>query len=342
MEPKAVAITAVSWSFGSVAILVVGVRLYTRVFALRRAGWDDFFIALSLASAIVCSSLARVGVYYGLERHINDIHNPDWKMKAFKYTVIAPNFSVVSTTAGKISVTVFLLRLMGQAATAPRRWFLYIPHGSAAFNAFNDLALAVFPAFIFWRVHLRTKMKIAIIAVMGAGILAAAATLVKCVLLRNLPAHADITSSWADITTWYTSLIKRQMYIIIICATLPTLRQSYMTVLHRSQKISAYSQSYDSHPLDKPIPLVRRPVDASLLETRADDDPSLAFGPHSSQDKILAPEAMGWPGIQKTTEVHVFQESRPPSKGDDRPFPLATVSRSGSEGRVYMGNIYNR
>lgn len=215
MEAKAVAITAVSWSFGGVAILVVGVRLYTRIFVLRRAGWDDFFIAISLASAVVCSSLAQVGVYYGLGRHMNDIHNLDWRMKAFKYTVIAPNFSVVSTTAGKISVTVFLLRLMGQAATMPRRWFLYVlmvlcvvwnimaiiviigfcqpveriwnqnvpgkcfslrfqlivGTSQAAFNAFNDLALAVFPAFIFWRVHLRTKMKIAIIAVMGAGIL---------------------------------------------------------------------------------------------------------------------------------------------------------------------------
>lgn len=215
MEPKAIAITGVSWSFGSVAILVVGVRLYTRIFALRRAGWDDFFIALALASAVVCSALAQVGVYYGLGRHINEIHNPDWRMKAFKYTVIAPNFSVVSTTSGKISVTVFLLRLMGQAATAPRRWFLYIlmvlcvlwnilaiiaiigfcrpaariwnpkvpgkcfslrfqliaGTSQAAFNAFNDLALAVFPAFIFWRVHLPTKMKVAIVAVMGAGVL---------------------------------------------------------------------------------------------------------------------------------------------------------------------------
>ncbi|PLN86958.1 hypothetical protein BDW42DRAFT_198408 [Aspergillus taichungensis] len=337
MEAKAVAITAVSWSFGSVAIPVVGVRLYTRTFVLRRAGWDDFFIALSLASAVVCSSLAQVGVYYGLGRHMNDIQNLDWRMKAFKYTVIAPNFSVVSTTAGKISVTVLLLRLMGQAATLPRRWFLYILM-VLSFNAFNDLALAVFPAFIFWRVHLRTKMKIAIIAVMGAGILAAAATLVKCVLLKNLPAHADITSSWADITIWYTI----EMYIIIICATLPTLRQSYMAVLHRSHKSSAYSRSYDSHPPEKPIPLVRRPIDASLLETRADDDPSLALGPHSSQDKILPPAALGWSGIQKTTEVHVFQESRLPSKGDDRPFPLVTLSRGVGERRVYVGNDHSR
>lgn len=87
------------------------------------------------------------------------------------------------------------------------------------------------------------------------------------------------------------------MYIIIICATLPTLRQSYMAVLHRSHKSSAYSGSYDPHPLEKSIPLMRCPIDASLLETRADSDPFLAFGPHSSEDQIIAPSALGWSGI---------------------------------------------
>ena len=102
------------------------------------------------------------------------------------------------------------------------------------------------------------------------------------------------------------------MYIIIICATLPTLRQSYMAVLHRSHKSPAYLRSYDSNPRENPIRLVRRPIDASLLETRADDVQTLALGPHLSQDKILSPGTLGWSGIQKTTEVHIFQESRPP------------------------------
>ncbi|KGO73073.1 hypothetical protein PITC_098110 [Penicillium italicum] len=248
MSEHGVNITTVSWCFGGFALGVVVVRLYTRVVALRRAGWDDFFITLSLENALVCSSLVQVAVSYGLGRHLSDIPDVDRQVQAIKYTVIAPNFSVLSTTTGKISVTIFLLRLMGQAASAPRRWFLYIimavsiawnvlaivviigfcrpperiwnskVDGScfslnlqlvagtsqAAFNAFNDLALAVFPAYIFWHVQLAFKMKVAIISVMGAGVFAAAATLVKCILLKNLPAHSDITWSWADITMWYT------------------------------------------------------------------------------------------------------------------------------------------
>ena len=58
--------------------------------------------------------------------HMTDIPDPESRIQAYKYTVIAPNFSVVSTTTGKISVAIFLLRLMGPTASAWRRWFLYI------------------------------------------------------------------------------------------------------------------------------------------------------------------------------------------------------------------------
>lgn len=68
----------------------------------------------------------QVGVSYGLGLHMNDIPDPESQIQAYKYTVIAPNFSVVSTTTGKISVAIFLLRLMGPTASAWRRWFLYI------------------------------------------------------------------------------------------------------------------------------------------------------------------------------------------------------------------------
>ncbi|RAK99541.1 uncharacterized protein BO80DRAFT_323005, partial [Aspergillus ibericus CBS 121593] len=212
---KGTQITAVSWSFGSMAIIVVGIRLYTRLLLTRKAGWDDFFILLSLLSAIVCSGLAQTGVHYGLGKHMSDIPNAEWRIEAYKYTVIAPNFSMVSTTTGKLSVAVFLLRLMGQAATPAKRWFLYIfslisiawnvlafvaimgfcrppekiwrPEvpgscfsvefqlvagiSQASFNAFADLTLALFPIIIFWSVQLPWRMKVGVIAVMGAGIL---------------------------------------------------------------------------------------------------------------------------------------------------------------------------
>lgn len=94
------------------------------------------------------------------------------------------------------------------------------------------------------------------------------------------------------------------MYIIIICASLPTLRQSYSVVLQRSRKTSAYT-STQSAPRQKPIPLVRRAPDASLFATRTELQVDRQDSRHSSQEKILE-----YVGIQKTTKVHLFQEPR--------------------------------
>ncbi|KAL3475963.1 hypothetical protein BJX99DRAFT_151052 [Aspergillus californicus] len=365
MEDQFPSITAVSWSLGSVAIIVVILRLYTRVFVTRRPGWDDFFIAFSLASAIVCSALAEVAVHYGLGQHTTDIADLSHRTQAVKYTVIAPNFSVISTTTGKISVTIFLLRLMGASAGTFQRWFLYIltlvsvimnvlaiiaiigfcrpakkiwipdTPGScfslnfqlvlgmsqAAFNAFADLSLAVFPVFIFRRVQLGLFKKIGIIVILGAGVFAAAATMVKCILLKNLPEHADITWSWASITTWYSI----EMYVIIICATLPTIPQSYAAVFQTRHDYYNTTEQRSGKVESKQTPIrLQRMPDASLFETMVEDR-------GSSQDNILG---RGAGGIKKTTVVSVTQESRPSGEDEGQYFPRQNPFRSSREAQV--------
>lgn len=63
--------------------------------------------------------LVTVGTHYGLGRHKDDIAEPRDRMLAIKYTVVAPNFSIISTSFSKASILVFLVLLMGDAA--PRR-----------------------------------------------------------------------------------------------------------------------------------------------------------------------------------------------------------------------------
>lgn len=96
-------------------------------------------------SAIICSALAQVAVYYGLGMHTSDINNPGHRTQAAKYTVIAPNFSVVSTTTGKIFVAIFLLRLMGRSASPWQYWYLYIlTLVSVIWNVFAIIAIIGF------------------------------------------------------------------------------------------------------------------------------------------------------------------------------------------------------
>lgn len=67
--------------------------------------------------------LVAIGTKFGLGRPKDSIHDSDDLENAIKYTVIAPAFSVVSTTFGKLSALTLLVRLMGMAA---ERWHLVV------------------------------------------------------------------------------------------------------------------------------------------------------------------------------------------------------------------------
>lgn len=74
----------------------------------------------------MCSALAHVGTTYGLGNHLYTITNPEAQINAIKYTQLAPPFSIISTTTGKVSIVLFLFRLMGLSTTRGKKWFLYI------------------------------------------------------------------------------------------------------------------------------------------------------------------------------------------------------------------------
>lgn len=89
------------------------------------------------------------------------------------------------------------------------------------------------------------------------------------------------------------------MYVIIICATLPTLPQCYTALMHKRQTYYNTSNYRSDQSASKQTPIrLRRMPDASLFETAAGDR-------EGSQENILEPSQMD---ITKTTEVRVTQE----------------------------------
>ncbi|KAL4813517.1 hypothetical protein BDW67DRAFT_177816 [Aspergillus spinulosporus] len=360
-------ITAVSWTLGILSILLVALRLYTRLLITRCRGWDDLFVTIALVNAIICSSLTQIAVSHGLGKHETDILDPNDRVKAAKYTIIAPNFSVVSTVTGKISVVIFLLRLLTLSAKPWQRWFLYsltlasiawnilgivaiigycrptrkiwLPEtegscmspkfqlvagiSQSAFNAFADCALALFPVILFRKVQLPLLKKVGVVAVLGAGVLAGCVTVFKCFLLDKLIAHDDITWTWRAIMRWYIQLQRpqpkiwnEQMYLIIICASVPTLPQSFNALFHPRQTYHKYNSRSSRCNLSRPD--LREP--GILLHSMQDSSLFDAAAEHTgSQENILARnEGESNTDIGKMTDVAVAQDSDRGEKGLNR------------------------
>lgn len=71
------------------------------------------------------ATLVSIGVKHGYGLHLEDIIDLDERELALKFTYISPAPSILASTSGKISMVLFLLRLLGHSATRGHRYFLF-------------------------------------------------------------------------------------------------------------------------------------------------------------------------------------------------------------------------
>jgi hypothetical protein len=199
------------------------------------------------AAGLTMTVLVAVGVHNGYGLHLTDIKNDAQREVALKYTYIAPAVSVVASTAGKISMVFFLIRLLGTSAQSVHHWFLLTITGimvalnlfvigillghcrpmekswkplipgscihnnvldyggriQAIWNALTDFVVAGFPVYMVWRLQMRNTTKWGLSFLMGGGVFAGAATLVKVYYMRDLTKLSDVTYAWGPIAIWY-------------------------------------------------------------------------------------------------------------------------------------------
>jgi len=198
-------------------------------------------------AGLTMTVLVTVGVHNGYGLRLDDIDNEAHREEAPKYTYIAPAVSVAASTAGKISMVVFLIRLLGTSSQNFHRWFLFTVTGimvvlnlfiigillghcrptekswkplipgsclsnnvldypgriQAIWNALTDFVVAGYPVSMVWRLQMRNTTKWGLSFLMGGGVFAGAATLVKVYYMRDLTKLNDVAYAWDLIAIWY-------------------------------------------------------------------------------------------------------------------------------------------
>ena len=71
------------------------------------------------------TALVSAGVHRGYGLHLKDIRDPYDQEKALMFAFVAPSISIVAATFGKISMVLFLARLLGHSARKRHLSFLY-------------------------------------------------------------------------------------------------------------------------------------------------------------------------------------------------------------------------
>ncbi|KAJ5664370.1 hypothetical protein N7507_005101 [Penicillium longicatenatum] len=118
----------------------------------------------------------------------------------------------------------------------------YYGYFQGAFNSATDLYLAVFSTCIFWSLNLKLRVKLGLVTLLGLGIFAMVAAIIRTFQTRVLASYdIDPTIATIDYDRW----LYIETYLVIITASIPFLRS-----LVRSMK--SQSTSRNTHELSSP------------------------------------------------------------------------------------------
>lgn len=113
---------ALSWTLAAIAIIIVVLRVLTRLKRDHGLRIDDHFMILSLVCGVINMSLISIAVSWGFGRHLTSL-DPTRSIQALKYNDIQQPFHVMSSCFGRISFALFLVEIIQKFIT--RRRFLY-------------------------------------------------------------------------------------------------------------------------------------------------------------------------------------------------------------------------
>ncbi|KAJ5127236.1 hypothetical protein N7448_008015 [Penicillium atrosanguineum] len=104
-----------------------------------------------------------------------------------------------------------------------------------AFNAATDLGLATFSTYIFWNLNLKLRVKAGLVVLLGLGIFAMIAAIIKTVQTRVL-ASSDNDPTIATVT--YDRWLFIETYLVIVTTSIPSIRSLFRSMDGR--KIGRY------------------------------------------------------------------------------------------------------
>ncbi|KAL9002989.1 MAG: hypothetical protein Q9188_004107 [Gyalolechia gomerana] len=95
--------------------------------------------------------------------------------------------------------------------------FAYVQGGV---SSFVDLALAIYPMFLFWDLRIKFMKKMVLSLLFAFGIVACASAIIRTVNLSTLGQNRDFSHAVAELVIWNTT----EMYLVLLAGSLPGLR----------------------------------------------------------------------------------------------------------------------
>ncbi|OJJ74606.1 hypothetical protein ASPBRDRAFT_455454 [Aspergillus brasiliensis CBS 101740] len=357
--PQILAATSITTAF---ALLTVLARMYVRVFCIRNVGLDDYIMVLTMALSLGGFAVIIPEVIYGAGRHTVYVEKTAsiathlnfatqgiymWAIGLVKISIglfllrFAPRrgykiFIWVVMVLMLLYTIICFLTLMFECKNIRSIWdknvksecftstqLLKLSYTNTGLNILTDIIFAVLPAIMLRHLQVNRRVKASLVCILGLGIFACAAAIVKLSVLPNYGRTGDLLWDYSTLTIWV--VVESNMGII--AGSLPTLKPLFKQILGtygsqtRTRRYTNGSKQYQLHSILPSYPqqsLRSRPLSVLDPDDLEEGDPRATQrnskygtttryhyrdGSHTSEEYILTRQESA--GIVLTTEVVV-------------------------------------
>ncbi|KAI0880506.1 uncharacterized protein GGS22DRAFT_193276 [Annulohypoxylon maeteangense] len=260
------------------ALIVVCLRIYARIWMLRRFGADDYVILLAMLLSLAGMGIVIAEVQHGVGRHAIYL-NPEITRMGLKLNFISQPIYQWAIPIAKVSIGLSLIRtgptvilrriiqgliifllaftsarfvlLMLQCINMPAIWdprvqskclspetMRGIKYTNSIVNVITDIFVLSLAAFRLWTIQTNTRARILCVCVLFVGVIACIAGVMKPISLMKIERTNDALWDSADLTVWNPV----ELNAGIIAASLPFIKP----IFQRLQETTARSISFST------------------------------------------------------------------------------------------------
>ncbi|KAK8123351.1 hypothetical protein PG999_003269 [Apiospora kogelbergensis] len=263
----------------TLACLTLCARLWVRLTMVHKMGSDDYAMIVAMLLSLASLGLVIPQVIYGAGRHIVYLRPSVatiglkvnfvsqvfylWAIPAVKMSIglfllrIAPNKGYRRALHGVMIFTMAytmmcFATLLLQCTNLAILWdptvkavcwsketLQALSYANSIVNIITDMFFAILPAPMLWNVQINIRTKASLICIMGLGVFAVAAAIVKSFFISNYGKTGDFLWDSTDLTIW----VSTECNTGIIAACLPCLKPLFKRILETTTQRSRGSSS---------------------------------------------------------------------------------------------------
>ncbi|KAI1373122.1 hypothetical protein F4677DRAFT_430311 [Hypoxylon crocopeplum] len=250
------------WAMAALSLALVALRLYTRIRIVKFVGAEDYMYALTGVFFLSFTVFIQVSVHYGLGQNFWVLSLDDTADAIF-WTYVANSFAITGNAMAKLSMGLFLLRVVQvrwhkialwaaviitvttsiiltimlwnqttpikaswDVLRTPGKWNFQIQPlsvGLGVWSSVCDFFFAIFPWLFIRSLPMSQREKIMLAGGMSLGVIAGACGITRTVVLSCLNVY-NYTLNFVPYFAWAGA----EIAVAMVCIGIPTLRPLYL------------------------------------------------------------------------------------------------------------------